>query len=348
MALAGVPDLAREWLGGIDSEKSLDVAAAYLALAERTGTDADVDAVVAAIGDADSYDDASSAWMLLGGAELVRGDQDAAREAFANAVDRDGSNREASLALARLRSDGAGNEAELRALIAGGSDDRVSRRAMAELAVLLSRRGSTGEAESLARELAGTGIDTLLARLEVALRAGSDATDLLGAAARPELLSGLAELARRLDGEGLVSETIGIYRSIQGVIPDNPAVLNNLAYALVRTSDERSPGASEAVVLSRQAVRIVRSADAQPTMLAAFLHTHGAALSLSGDSAGAKQAFSESLELNPDSASSRVGLAEILAEEGDEDEARRLLGDAASLDDRELKERAQALLRTLD
>ncbi|HUG99750.1 MAG TPA: XrtA/PEP-CTERM system TPR-repeat protein PrsT [Gammaproteobacteria bacterium] len=128
---------------------------------------------------------------------------------------------------------------------------------------------------------------------------------------------------------------IAHYETIQRRLPDNPVMLNNLAWLYARTGDSRALATAE---------RALEFAPDSPQVM----DTLGWILHEQGDNARAIELIREARELAPDMPEIRYHHAVLLAETGDRDgairEARALLGDETAVG---YHDEAQALLDRL-
>ena len=128
---------------------------------------------------------------------------------------------------------------------------------------------------------------------------------------------------------------IAHYETIQARLPDNPVMLNNLAWLYAQSDDSRALATAE---------RALELAPDSPQVM----DTLGGILHGQGDDARAIELIRKALELAPDVPEIRYHHAVLLAETGDPDgavrEARTLLGDETAVS---FHDEAQALLDRL-
>jgi Flp pilus assembly protein TadD len=141
------------------------------------------------------------------------------------------------------------------------------------------------------------------------------------------------QLAALLIDAGRLPEALAETETLHRLAPDDPAVLNNLAWLLGETGDAR------ALDLARRAHAL---APADPSIA----DTLGWLLVVAGDTQSGLGHLRAAAAAAPTDARIRLRLAEALARTGDAEEARRLA--RALLAERPGHEGAQGLLRRLD
>jgi len=124
-----------------------------------------------------------------------------------------------------------------------------------------------------------------------------------------------------LEQLGRTEEAEAKYRRGLEIMPGQPIVLNNLAYLLTK----RGGAEEEAVGLATQAVEAARQLGMGPAERSGFLHTLGEALAASGEAERAEEIYREALELTPLAPTVQLSLAELLADQGRVEEAKRAL-----------------------
>jgi len=112
-------------------------------------------------------------------------------------------------------------------------------------------------------------------------------------------------LATAHDRIGELKEAEAQYREILRADPDQPVILNNLAYLLTRTD----PKGDEATALVSRALDIVREQGVAAAVEANFLDTLGNARLARGDAEGAARAYRDAMTLAPDEPELVAGLA---------------------------------------
>ncbi|MBL8764898.1 MAG: tetratricopeptide repeat protein [Phycisphaerae bacterium] len=114
-----------------------------------------------------------------------------------------------------------------------------------------------------------------------------------------------------------------MYREAMAVAPDkpDPAVLNNLAFLLVRS--ERN--ADEAVALATKALDLASRAKRPPAFMVSLLDTLGAAQLLAKQPAEAEKTFREAIKIDARRPDSLLGLAEALADLGKKEQVTDIL-----------------------
>ena len=112
------------------------------------------------------------------------------------------------------------------------------------------------------------------------------------------------------------------YRQAYALVPNQPIVLNNLAYLLLKKGQDIEEAAGYARSAVDGARQLGYPADAQ----AGFQHTLGEVLSALGRGGDSEQAFRDGLTLDPQHPHLLLSLAELLAEDQRREEAVSLLG----------------------
>jgi len=123
------------------------------------------------------------------------------------------------------------------------------------------------------------------------------------------------------EGRGNRPEAIRMYRIALEQTPDDPALLNNLAYMVTFTEG----GAPEAAKLATRAVEIADRSVSVPALRRAFLETQGVCLFRNGQHREAEAAFRKALSIDANAIEAIVGLAESLEAQGKGDDARTQL-----------------------
>ncbi|HBS30094.1 MAG TPA: hypothetical protein DEB06_11755 [Phycisphaerales bacterium] len=98
------------------------------------------------------------------------------------------------------------------------------------------------------------------------------------------------------------------YRAILKADPNQPVIMNNLAYLLSRTR----PESGEAIEMSRSALALVREQGADGAMQANFLDTLGHALLVAGLAADAEPVYRDAISLAPENSDLVAGLIAAL------------------------------------
>ena len=123
------------------------------------------------------------------------------------------------------------------------------------------------------------------------------------------------------EGRGNRAEAIRLYRVAMEQLPNDPPLLNNLAYLLCDSPDT----VGEAVKLSARAVELSERSVAGPQLRKAFLETHGVCLLRANQAKDAESAFRKAIDLDPSGIEAGVGLAEALVAQERGTEARPIL-----------------------
>jgi tetratricopeptide (TPR) repeat protein len=182
---------------------------------------------------------------------------------------------------------------------------RLHARDLASAAVLLWNKGSFDQAVAVARkafELEPAGCEPLLqegrglltsarqqqaaGRLEEAIRFAARA-----AAIAPHLLAAYIQLADLLAQSGKWADAVQALRSATTRVPDNRQVLNNLAWMLATSPDDRVRSGAEALQLAER----LCAAESNPTPR--FLGTLAAAYAETGRFADAAAAAASAADL---------------------------------------------------
>lgn len=125
------------------------------------------------------------------------------------------------------------------------------------------------------------------------------------------------------------------FEKLLEMTPDDPSVLNNVAYLSLTDDPARS------LELARRAVQLRRDW--------IILDTLGMALAANGLGADAAAALREAAEINPASAQIQVNLAAALAQTGDGEAARQVLNGVMAMDgEPDAKEQARTLLERIE
>lgn len=119
------------------------------------------------------------------------------------------------------------------------------------------------------------------------------------------------------------------YRRSLELRPDDPNVLNNLAFLLLNSGGD----AREALALAERAVAVVRSRVGQDAGIADFVDTLGLAQLRTAQPELALASFEEALRWQPDYEHARLGRAEALCDLGRMDEARAALQTLVNYED---------------
>jgi len=133
-------------------------------------------------------------------------------------------------------------------------------------------------------------------------------------------------LATACDQTGRFEEAERSYRVVLEMNPNQPVILNNLAYMLLRR--DKGGASEETVRLAESAVRIAREQGMEPRTLANLMDTLGAVMLAAGRFGEAQRVFREAVGLEPDNPEIIAGLAQSLAAQGDAglmEEARTLI-----------------------
>jgi cellulose synthase operon protein C len=126
----------------------------------------------------------------------------------------------------------------------------------------------------------------------------------------------------------------GHFRAANDIQPDNPTVLNNLAWALYEQGDAKSLGFAERAYLI---------APLNPEVL----NTYGATLILAGKTPAGLENLRRAADLAPTDAGKRLDLGKALAKSGDKAGARKELEAVAKGEASPAKTEAEQLLKTL-
>jgi tetratricopeptide (TPR) repeat protein len=151
-----------------------------------------------------------------------------------------------------------------------------------------------------------------------------------------------AVLGSVLQAAGDPARAVEAYRVASAELPDNPSILNNLAYAITRVGPSE-----EAVVVAQRATTLSRAQGAPVEAQQACFDTLGQAAMALGDFNQAKQAFRAGLALRADAPKLLVGLAECMASTGNQGELKTLLAQITAVPttrlDSELRRRVDRL-----
>lgn len=153
--------------------------------------------------------------------------------------------------------------------------------------------------------------------IEIVLRIESDPDRRIAAA-------GL--LAAAYDQTGRFDEAEKAYRIVLETNPEQPVILNNLAFLLLKR--DKSLVSEEPVRLAESAIALARAQGLAPPIQASMMDTLGAAQIRAGRPADAARTFKSALDLLPDDPELVAGLAQSLVAEGDPanlDEVRTLV-----------------------
>ena len=134
-----------------------------------------------------------------------------------------------------------------------------------------------------------------------------------GPGAGPE---GWRLLAMLSEVNGDAGEAARAYRKLLETQPENPDVLNNLAYALLSLG--RNEELPEALAFAERAV-------ARAPTNGTYLDTLARVQRQSGDLAAAEESFRRAMQAEPDGMAAMIGLADVHARGGHPDKARDLL-----------------------
>jgi Flp pilus assembly protein TadD len=133
----------------------------------------------------------------------------------------------------------------------------------------------------------------------------------------PNAYSPLFRLAVFHEEQGELAAAEQAYRKLREIAPDNPVVLNNLAYILL----ERGQNAGEALALAERANEL------QPRQ-AHILHTLGLAQFRTGELEEAARNLALALEIRPGDPTLMLDYGVLLVEKGEEDQGRNYISRA--------------------
>ncbi len=155
--------------------------------------------------------------------------------------------------------------------------------------------------------------------------------------ADPQLEGNAAALmAATVEQLGQLDRAEKLYRQALRATPENPFVLNNLSYLLIKQNKDYE----EALELAQRANEIAPSA-------ATFLDTLATAQLRMGYLDDAESSYREALELEATEIGLMLGLADVLLGQGRPEEARQWLDRAESLFDLQVDDEVQTRLREL-
>lgn len=152
----------------------------------------------------------------------------------------------------------------------------------------------------------GGTVDDFQKVIEIAARLQSDPDRRIAAA-------GL--LASAYDQTGRFNEAEVAYRAVLEANPDQPVILNNLAYLILKR--DKTAVSEEPVRLAESAIALARSQGLAPAIQASMMDTLGAAQIRAGHPVDAARTFRTALDMLPDDPELVAGLAQSLVLQAD-------------------------------
>lgn len=310
---------------------------------------------------------------LLGQILLRLGHVDDADRAFAAAVSRAGALPASFIELARLRAREEGVDAAKKVLARGEAQFPRSAELKVSRARLLLESGDYAGARTLVDRLlredsrepsalalagtlalidadygtarrrfeaaldAGAGPEAIVGLYQLELRQGRPAAGVLerGLSRYPDAPSLQIMLAQDHDRRGDAESAIAIYQRVLANYPDNPAVLNNVAWLLNKKKDPAALG------YARQAVELAPDS-------AEILDTYGTILLDTGNASQAVSQFERAATLAPEAVEIRYNLARAYERAGNVDKALESARIVASDSSTRFAEPARQLISSLE